>query len=400
MPPHESFDVTMVDNAAGTHEHQSTADARKCAPKVLCMSSAAILLVLAILGCVLLPFLPGPPVFPPAFLPLRSPGGAPQAQEEGAGGTLLTVTMFLSRDFSLRERYARRVVGSLTDTFSDAMRREFRRPSEGFADETQGQSKILVVNECVPQTETPDLKAKVAAMLEEMRQNHSEWNFELIQKTSNCGQANSLNIILDRLHPYRYWLQWEESWYVNPDFTAKYDMTAYWDALYQVLSDKPEVGSLSLTGTGESSCAEWTTCVSKLPITDRFKEKLPRLHGNMGRFWYHVNTGEYWRDDWLPFSLRPAINRVSQALSAGYFDPDPLKRAVLFEQEWAMKWSYGTGGAWPPALGYSKEKAFVGSFGPSDYPVAIRDTDHKHTYRRLAPLAAVPLARAGDGLFA
>lgn len=327
-------------------------------------------------------------------LPLRSPGGAPASQAADAKGTLMVVTMFLSRDFELRERYAKRVLGSVTSTFTDAMLRQFRSPSAASADDEAGTSKILVVNECIPTSVDPALRSKVTERLDAMKAQYGgELNLEIYQKVSNCGQAGSLNTVLDRIQGFEYWLHWEESWFVHPSFADKATATKYWDLAYDMLRQHPEVGQLAFHHEGPQ-CEDWATveCMKLMPVTDRFKEKLPRLNLDMSRFWNHVNTGEHWRDDWLPFSLRPALNRVSHALSAGYFDMDPQKRAVLFEQEWAMKWSYGTGGAWPPPQGYRVEKAYVGNFGPHDRLFVARDADHLHTYRRRLMASAVAWA--------
>lgn len=397
--PVESLSVE-VGGASEPQVRASQKEQGSC--KAICLVFGVVLLVLAIVGLSSRAALERNGLLPWSFtyLPVRSPGGAPAAPTPHAKGTLMVVTMFLSRDFELRDRYAKRVVGSVLDTFSSRLQHEFRRRREddqGEDDPVGGISKILIVNECIPPDTEPGLRQKVEARLRAMEaQFGGEWNFETLQKTDDCGQAGSLNIVLDSLSTYEYWLHWEESWFVDPEFRARYDTSAYWDAVYATMSEHQAVGQLQFHKRGPEGCDGFAGegCLSTEPVSKYLKTRLPRLNGNMARFWHKVRPFSK-PGGWLPFSLRPALNRASMALNAGYFDPDPLKRAVLFEQEYGMKWCYGTGGAWPPPQGYDDEKAFKATFGPHDLAFAIRnEEDHKHTYRRLIATAAQAAAPA------
>src|SRR4051812_11959865 len=63
--------------------------------------------------------------------------------------------------------------------------------------------KFLVINEFDPDCQE-DFSARITSRFPLI---------EFIQKDSHSrGQARSLNAILERIKPYEYWIQWEETW--------------------------------------------------------------------------------------------------------------------------------------------------------------------------------------------
>jgi len=340
------------------------------------------------------------------YLPFRSPGGKPQPQDPNARGTLLVITTFLSRDFPRRQRYVNRVFESLTSNFSGKLREDFQRINNAPEIRTiqnlplprandsvaAGENWFLLINECMA-GESAAKQKQVTDELESLLKKYSTWNLQVVQKQDHCGQAGSLNLVLDALHQFEFWLNWEESWYVNPILGgpgANKTLRAAaaqkrWEDAYTIMSHDANAGRFTF--------ADHTTCMQR--YIDELEWEyagdangldyfLTHISEEKRRVWQAVrDMSRYWPDvvdkgfAWPSFSLRPSLIRVANALRAGYFDPDPGKKAVIFEQEWAMKWTFATDGEWPPT---SIEEVTHTAAAPSALRFAIRDKDHKSTY--------------------
>jgi hypothetical protein len=147
------------------------------------------------------------------------------------------------------------------------------------------------------------------------------------------GQAHSLNLILEAIKPYDYWIQWEDSWYPERPFLARaHDI-------------------MKFTTLSQLQVTRGHTNVSWLDIpNDRLK---PYKTHNGTEFieikaapeikdYLHNNPYEYshaWiMKGWPLFSLQPSVNRVSHIRSLGEFSTDPDLWPVKFEWAWARQW--------------------------------------------------------------
>ena len=173
-----------------------------------------------------------------------------------------------------------------------------------------------------------------------------------VQKTEGQkGQVASLNLILEEVRPYTYWIQWEEAWYTR---------AACLDRAFRIM-DTTDITQLQMTSAGDtpdgidsrSDCSHEGYCI--VPPPDNMDEVAS---------WsaYTLYEQPNWLGSWPCYSLRPSINRVS-FYDFGYFDTDPLLWPVKFEWEYGVRW-----------VEHGGIKAAL-----PDGPV-IRDKDHKSTY--------------------
>jgi hypothetical protein len=148
---------------------------------------------------------------------------------------------------------------------------------------------------------------------------------EFIQKTKDQkGQARSLNMILERVRPYEYWIHWEESWYSTKPFL---------DRALRVMQTT-NIDQLQLTTTaGEVDWADISTnicnqdyCVVRQPLSPILL-KSPYDVGKQGMVEF-----------WPPYSLRPSINRVAIYRRIGTFSEDPALWPYRFEWDYAVRW--------------------------------------------------------------
>jgi hypothetical protein len=181
---------------------------------------------------------------------------------------------------------------------------------------------FLIVNEY---SETPreDWIKKMATTFPHMT---------FIQKTKEQkGQAASLNIILDRIKGFDYWIQWEDSWFIDRPFLAR---------AYSIMNTT-SISQLQVTRDDES--VSWTNEDSKISKTTDGTEFI-RIHPshNLNKF-LTKNVTEYTNDwigqgGWPLFSLQPSINRVSDIYTLPYFSNDPALWPVKFEWDFARYW--------------------------------------------------------------
>lgn len=154
-----------------------------------------------------------------------------------------------------------------------------------------------------------------------------------IQKTKDQkGQAVSLNIILEHIRQYDYWLQWEDSWFAERGFL---------DRALEIMNGS-DVTQLQLTRLNGK--VSWLDTPKELQThwCDFIEIK---ADPDIGRV-LDKSTSEFdwsWTRSWPLFSLLPSINRVSHIVPLGSFSTDPALWPVKFEWDFARRW-YVAGG--------------------------------------------------------
>jgi len=176
---------------------------------------------------------------------------------------------------------------------------------------------IYVINE-YSLTPKEDWKIK-------MSNKYSFINF--IQKTKDLnGHGESLNLILDLIKPYTYWIHWDELWYSTRSFI--------FDAIQ--IMDNTKITQLQFTK--ENNQTDWE---EKIVLTDCHK-----MPNNNNYCILKYNTEDYPKfnlDDELTdkifsvYSIRPSINRVKN-YNFGKFLVDPKYYPIKYEIEFGQRW--------------------------------------------------------------
>ena len=176
----------------------------------------------------------------------------------------------------------------------------------------------LVINE--PRTlGSPDWAALVAAKF--------PWVTFVQKPKGQHGQARSLNLILEKIKPFRYWLHWEEAWFCKQPFLHK---------ALAVMQDKPDITQLQLTQTPPQTAPNW------------YHE---RLLGQDDLGWAYIPsrpeqlTSVTIKDIdmransvWPTYSLRPSVNLVSFYSSLPRFSTADSMWPLKFEWEFGRNW--------------------------------------------------------------
>lgn len=201
--------------------------------------------------------------------------------------------------------------------------------------------KWIVVNEYAPEP-----KQDWAVLMQQY-----PW-VEFIQKSADQkGQAQSLNMLLDRIGRYRYWIHWEESWWIDkPFFTNAFSIMDSTD-IDQLQFTRNEKNAHWLDVEPERLQCTPEYCRVDYPIDKSFVETDP------------YNPPENFIQNWPLYSLRPSINRVAFFKRLGHFKTDPELWPLKFEFEFAQRF-YRAGG----------KKAALRA-GP-----VVRASDHTSTY--------------------
>jgi hypothetical protein len=184
--------------------------------------------------------------------------------------------------------------------------------------------EILVINE-YGADDPQDYRATVCSM-------HPR--IEFIQKGEDArGQARTLNMILERVAGYDYWLHWEESWECTRPFIAQ--------AIDVMVST--EITQLQLThdwlDIGRERIVPRETAANT-----RYAEILP--HPRAAWVLRGAKVADYDRIvgsfgfglAWPLFSLRPGIQRAAFCRHVGPFDEKPVHWPVRFEWDYAVRW--------------------------------------------------------------
>lgn len=219
--------------------------------------------------------------------------------------TLFTCTTFL--DFKSGDRWKR---------FCSAMDSLKRFHSENDLNRIR---KWIVVNE-YSDSPNENWAAKVAE-----RYPHVEF----IQKGPNQkGQAASMNIILTKIRPYRFWIHWEEAWEVRAPFLK--------DAFRAMESS-------------DITQLQFTFHEGKVNWMDMPPEKI-KCEGRVCRIYAADGVEDIVEKDpykdwenhffskWPLYSLLPSINRVEPYLGIGTFSEDPKLWPIKFEWDFGRRW--------------------------------------------------------------
>jgi len=155
---------------------------------------------------------------------------------------------------------------------------------------------------------------------------------EFIQKTAaDKGQATSVNIALKRIHGYKYWIHWEESWYCRAPCL---------DRMFDVM-DSSRVSQLQVTQHKERP--DWLHTNESQQIfttTDHGTDYYIILGSPEHKNYLHKSIGDF-NDEfvyyWPLYSLLPSINRVCD-YAIGQFLTDPALWPFRFEWDYARRW--------------------------------------------------------------
>lgn len=188
---------------------------------------------------------------------------------------------------------------------------------------------------------------------------HEKYPFiEVIQKTKeNIGQAHSLNIILEKIKKYTYWIHWEESWYCKSS------------CLNRMFDIMHNTNITQLQGTQHNGTVNWINHkkINKVINGNIFYEIYP----SDGTYEYlqeqvtNPDTSYVGKsiDKWPLYSLLPSINRVS-CYTFGTFS--------TCQKHWPFRFEWDFGRRWLLA---GNTKAVL-----PDGPIMRDEKNHKHTY--------------------
>lgn len=153
-----------------------------------------------------------------------------------------------------------------------------------------------------------------------------------IQKKKNeKGQAASLNIILEKIWGYRYWIHWEETWYCRRPCLDRM------------------IDCIENTNITQLQCTQLNDMPNWLD-SDAHPRKIKRT--KRGTIYYEImgapGTDDYCRmsvndyngdfvGHWPLYSLLPSINRVSH-YNFGEFSTNPRHWPFIFEWDFARRW--------------------------------------------------------------
>lgn len=170
---------------------------------------------------------------------------------------------------------------------------------------------------------------------------HEKYPFiEVIQKTKeNIGQAHSLNIILEEIKKYTYWIHWEESWYCKSSC-----LNRMFDVIHN--TNITQLSCTQLNGTvnwiksdNHPTClnktineTEFYEILASIKVYEYLKEKASKLEN------YFYEDGGVIKN-WPLYSLVPSINRVS-CYTFGDFSTCPEHWPIIFEWDFARRWFF------------------------------------------------------------
>ncbi len=191
---------------------------------------------------------------------------------------------------------------------------------------------------------------------------------EVIQKTKeNTGQAHSLNIILEKIKKYTYWIHWEESWYCKSSCLNR---------MFDVIHNS---NITQLQCTQFNGVTNWMNSnyhpreLNKTANGTEFYEIHP-MHGTYeylqaqsSKFEQFPETNNYSIEFgyWPMYSLLPSINRVS-CYTFGDFSTNPKHWPFRFEWDFGRRW-----------LLAGNKKAVL-----SDGPIMRDEKNHKSTWSK------------------
>jgi hypothetical protein len=220
-------------------------------------------------------------------------------------------------------------------------------------------SSVLVVNEYDSIDKTEGLDARVTSSFP---------NVQFIQKgAADRGQARTLNLILERIKPYDYWIHWEESWCCTRPFLEEAIDVMQNSAVTQLeLTNETwrNAGAERLCGHTSPKGAGYLE-VRPHPDMEWLINKFAKLLDPCFTYsdYWGIANAQGWVVMWPLYSLRPSINRVAFYADLAGFNEDPALWPVRFEWEFAARW-----------LRKGAVKAVL------EPPSAQRQADHVSTY--------------------
>ena len=185
----------------------------------------------------------------------------------------------------------------------------------------------------------------------------------IIKTEDKKGQATSINMIIDNLNEYKYWLHWEDSWYSTGPILKDTYLTMETSDINNIQLTKREVlYDMPIT---ENKDINYTTLNKQYKVIDtKIKEILDLITENkyinctilsnqykvikantklkeLWRYW-EINDldAQVWKSVglWPFYSLTPSMSKVNTIVKTGYHNQDIIKWPFQFEFEWALKW--------------------------------------------------------------
>jgi len=162
---------------------------------------------------------------------------------------------------------------------------------------------------------------------------HAKYPFvTFIQKgPSQKGQAASMNLILEAIQPYKYWIHWEETWYCRSP------------CLDRMLDVIQNTSVTQLQVTQHKDKPNWLDSDNhpKVLYTTRAQTSYYRVYPASGTTHYlHKSPYTYSKafvKYWPLYSLLPSINRVCH-YKFGTFSTDPVLWPYKFEWDFGRRW--------------------------------------------------------------
>jgi len=140
------------------------------------------------------------------------------------------------------------------------------------------------------------------------------------------GQAQSLNMLLTYLPPYKYWFHWEEGWVPT---------RAFLPSAFSIM-DSTNITQLQLTDDWinrdvPKTCKDNYCIISHTNEIDNHQSrKFLKMPEDVYRYWPH-------------YSLRPSLNRVAFYTTLGGFSTEKIAPPLTSEYDYALRW-YKKGG--------------------------------------------------------
>jgi len=150
-----------------------------------------------------------------------------------------------------------------------------------------------------------------------------------IQKTKkDKGQGKSLNLILDIIQNYTYWIHWEEAWFPTRQF------------LYDAIEIMDTTNITQLQFTQEAGNTHWNDKPNRCYnfnknnycIINYFIEEYPKID-----IYKEFSHHDWMTLNWPLYSIRPSINRVRD-YNFGKFLTTPELWPLKFEIEFGERW--------------------------------------------------------------
>lgn len=154
---------------------------------------------------------------------------------------------------------------------------------------------------------------------------------EFVQKDkSKKGQGTSLNMILEKIKGYKYWIHWEESWFCRKPCI---------DRMIDII-ENTDVDQLQVTQRGPKP--DWLDLSSDLHVHKKTNNGsdyiiiLPNPDETIYKLDKQLGDPDY-IGAWPYYSLRPSINKVDFYSKTGKFSEDPRFWPGTFEMDYARK---------------------------------------------------------------